>query len=279
MRNNFGFYYVCILLLIFTSCMNPYEKGIDFVRKYSSERESFFKENDCIYFSSLDPSSITFIDRNEGLLSYDNPNHQEILKDFLSEFDIDTSKFYSPNQFFAEEFNKYFKKGLSTGSYKSKYDDYSVSKIVAAPKLGNLPNKNLIVESIDLRELKTNDFEYQKVTSKKNGKTINVLMPKKLQEFCSNISKLFPKCEYFILMHDFFISNAPLTYSIQYQSANRAGQVFLIPKTIIDIKNAKIVGYDLNQTFIEIPKKRGIKINDFLFDRYMLEGLRINQFL
>lgn len=252
--------------------------GTDFIRNFKETKGGLFKENDRIIFLRLESSNMVFIDKNAGILKDEDPNHQEIKEDILSQINYDTSRYESTSSFLVSQYNNFFSLGLSEGSYDSKFDGSSMRGGLLMYQIKDIPKKKLIVSDISVYDVIQYKIIYKKMTTK-SKQYINVIEPEDISQFCDEFSTHYPNCDYLILMKDFFFSNVPLTNSISYSLSNTPGPIFLIPKTIIDIKNKKVVAYDLNQTFTEIPSDYDNNIVPVLLDRYQLEGLRLNYFL
>lgn len=209
----------------------PYNIGKRDIIKFYTE-EKLFSDSCKVYIEEIDTSQISYWDRGIKL-DKSKPKNHRIYEDMVDWFDLektDQHNYKSPELFFAEEFNKNFLKGVRYGN-----DIY------------------LKIEQVIYKDLETFDLEIIKKELPTNPKKIfELLQPKRLSEFCENFKRKYKDADFVIINNGMGITLGTFdgfTPSLLNTSKKRACAI-LVPRTIIDLDQAKIAAYFLEQNNI-----------------------------
>jgi hypothetical protein len=219
--------------------------------------ENLFNDSCSIYFEEIDTSIISYYDRGIKL-NKSKPKEYKIYEEMMDWFDLektDLYKYKSPKLFFATEFNTNFIKGFRYGNDR-------------------FLNVNLIKRSV----LESYEIEFIKKELPSNPKkTLELRQPKNLSEFCKNFKLKHAEADFLVLNNGLDITlgtfdgyNPP----IPPNSKKRACAI-RIPRTIIDIKNAKVQVYFLDEEnlFYDSPLT---PIKDGMIDEFVNIGKAFN---
>jgi len=219
--------------------------------------ENLFNDSCSIYLEEIDTSIISYYDRGIKL-NKSKPKEYKIYEDMIDWFDLEKvnqNKYKSPELFFANEFNTNFIKGFRYGN-----------------------DRFLNVKPINRTELESYEMEFINKELPTNPKKILELrQPKNLSEFCKNFKLKHAEADFLVLNNGLDITlgtfdgyNPP----IPPNSKKRACAI-RIPRTIIDIKNAKVQAYFLDEDnlFYDSPL---ILIKDGMIDEFENIGEAFN---
>jgi hypothetical protein len=262
MRKNFVL--MIIALITLTGCLPSYYTGIDFIRNIqkTNPRDRYFKWDDVVYFSELTAQSIIYIGKN-GVLDADKADNIEEYKSLIDYWNLEEKDNYgyeTPSIFLANEYNVNMSAGFQAL-------DQTSTLQVDMPMMKLFSLKSIVDSNFVIKMRKTNE----------NQMDIPVLEPENLNSFCEKFSQHYPDATKVILSGFMMITTNALTYSVSYntQDEKHAGTI-LVSKTIIDLKNKEIAGYDLNQTPIFYSYFETIKTG--LKKGFTLDGSRLREY-
>lgn len=209
----------------------PYNLGKRDIIKFYRE-DKIFSDSCKVYLQEIDTSHISYWDRGIKL-DKTKPKDYKIYEDMIDWFDLEKTNLHnykSPEIFFADEFNKAFIKGFRYG------DDRFIK-----------------TEAITYKDLELFDFEIIiKELPTNPKKSIELRQPKQLSEFCEEFKHKYKDADFVIVNSGLGVTLGAFdgfTPSFLNTSKKRACAI-LVPKTIIDLKQEKIVAYFLEQNNI-----------------------------
>lgn len=206
----------------------PYNLGKRDIVKLDKDEKSIF--DSCkIYLVEIDTAQISYWDRGIRLDKSKTKDYK-IYEEMVDWFDLESTdqhKYKSPELFFADEFNKNFLKGFRYGE-----------------------GKYLNISTISYYDVNDGDLEIIKKELPTNPKKmVELSQPIEISEFCKTFKQKHKDADLLILNSGMGITLGTFDgFTPSYfQTNKKRACAILIPKTIIDLKQEKIVAYFLEQ--------------------------------
>jgi hypothetical protein len=221
--------------------------------KLNGSNKIIFKDGDVIYFTNIDTSGITFHYTDDNSIKTKKAKDKK-LENFLIEYD---SKY---SDVFFKPFTNQKKDSLKT---PKKYisDRYNTfPKILGSESWSSTKykHKNLIVRNIDW-EIFNNQIVNEIYYRPSDSLQIEIPMPKDIVGLCNEIKSKYSDAKYLILFRNIYVTynifeggevpgqifGVPGTSSFQYAAGYELDDaLFISPKIVIDIYNAKLLSID-----------------------------------
>lgn len=241
-------------LMTYKAILNK-SKGIDFTRF----PEAYFQGTNQIFFAEVTPSMVEY-HKDGKKLDADSQNDVLEFKKMIDFWNLEQRDEYgysTPSEFFASEYNE---------NLIARYNNNDNFLAIGNSKM----------KLFSLKEIEEDSFITSKQTTNSKSVNVKVIEPENLNTFCETFSQLYPEATHVILPGSMIVSIESITNSDTETNIKKQGFAgfSLVPKTIIDVKNKRIIGYDLNQTgaYSKFTSRRDVLSKSFGYDGWRLKN-------